>query len=136
VQISSPADLSTWVAISPAFASDRLVLAGTNNGIFRSADGGTNWQPIGRAEVGAGTVVPRVEFSPAYATDRTVFAVASGRGLMPITLDTAGAAGLHVLVGPNAGEQISAVALAIEMACEAGDIRFTMRPPMRSTTVC
>jgi dihydrolipoamide dehydrogenase len=40
------------------------------------------------------------------------------------------------IVGPNAGDLISEVALAIEMGCDAGDIGLTIHPhPTLSETV-
>jgi dihydrolipoamide dehydrogenase len=40
------------------------------------------------------------------------------------------------IVGPNAGELIAEVTLAIEMGCEAGDIGLTIHPhPTLSETV-
>ncbi len=41
------------------------------------------------------------------------------------------------IVGPNAGDLISEVALAIEMGCEALDIALTIHPhPTLSETIC
>lgn len=41
------------------------------------------------------------------------------------------------IVGPNAGDLISEVALAIEMGCDAGDIALTIHPhPTLSETIC
>jgi dihydrolipoamide dehydrogenase len=40
------------------------------------------------------------------------------------------------IVGPNAGDLISEVALAIEMGCDAGDLGLTIHPhPTLSETV-
>ena len=79
----------TWVSVSPRFAADRLVLVGTNNGIYRSTDGGTSWQPIGRLEIGASRVIQQIEFAPPSATNPglTFYAVVRGRGMMRVELD-------------------------------------------------
>lgn len=80
----------TWVAISPQFATDNLVLVGTNNGIYRSADGGTTWTKETHASVGLNAVVQQVEFSPNFDTDRKVFVNVRGKGLFRANLNGAG----------------------------------------------
>ena len=57
------------VAFSPNFRNDRLIIAGTKNGTYRSTDGGKNWSAI-KTPMSLGPFV----FSPAYADDHTLFA--------------------------------------------------------------
>ena len=68
----------TVVALSPAYASDRTVFAGAEEGgVFKSTDGGASG-----AAMNAGLArldVRDLALSPAYATDRTIFA-AAGQG--------------------------------------------------------
>src|SRR5258706_3516138 len=60
------------LAVSPNFAQDQTLFAGTNNGIFVSADGGQTWQtafmPISSSAVVA------ISFSPDYAADGIMLA--------------------------------------------------------------
>ncbi|WP_242447116.1 WD40/YVTN/BNR-like repeat-containing protein [Nitrosomonas supralitoralis] len=80
-----------WVAISPQFAIDNLVLVGTTSGIYRSTDGGTTWTKETDASVGANAVILQVEFSPNFGTDRTIFVNVRGKGLFSANLDGVGA---------------------------------------------
>ncbi len=65
------------VALSPAYATDRTLFAGTNgSGVFRSADGGATWQAVNQGLTA--TDVRAVALSPAYATDRTLYAGTEG----------------------------------------------------------
>ncbi|WP_293005261.1 hypothetical protein [Nitrosomonas sp.] len=81
----------TWVAVSPQFATDNLVLVGTNNGIYRSIDGGTTWTKEIHASVGSNAVVQQVEFSPNFGTDRKAFINVRGKGLFRVNLNGGGA---------------------------------------------
>ncbi len=79
-----------WIAISPQFATDHLLLIGTNNGIYRSANGGNSWKPFLHKHVGPATVIQQIEFSPTFAQDRTVYATVRGKGLYRLILGTTG----------------------------------------------
>ncbi|WP_293005263.1 hypothetical protein [Nitrosomonas sp.] len=81
----------TWVAISPQFATDNLVLVGTNNGIYRSIDGGTTWTKETHTSVGSNAVIQQVEFSPNFGADRKAFVNVRGKGLFRVNLNGAGA---------------------------------------------
>jgi photosystem II stability/assembly factor-like uncharacterized protein len=73
------------VAVSPDFASDRTVLVSTRErGLLRSTDGGTTFRAVGTelfesnrlvADFNNPTSAP-IQFSPTFATDRTIFAYA------------------------------------------------------------
>ncbi|WP_293006293.1 hypothetical protein [Nitrosomonas sp.] len=80
-----------WVAISPQFAIDNLVLVGTTSGIYRSTDGGTTWTKETDTSVGSNAVILQVEFSPNFGVDRTIFVNVRGKGLFSANLDGAGA---------------------------------------------
>ncbi|TXI19773.1 MAG: hypothetical protein E6Q62_03160 [Nitrosomonas sp.] len=79
-----------WVAISPQYAADRLVLVGTNNGIYRSGDGGNSWKPFLHQSIGTGKVIQQIEFSPTFAQDRAVVVNVRGKGLYRLTLNSTG----------------------------------------------
>jgi hypothetical protein len=66
-----------WImtlAISPAFAADRTLFAGTDaSEIFKSVDGGATWTPLAGTWADQGRITA-LGVSPAYATDQTIFA--------------------------------------------------------------
>jgi photosystem II stability/assembly factor-like uncharacterized protein len=73
------------VAVSPAYAHDRTVLASTRElGLLRSTDGGRSFKPVGIELFDSDRLVAdfsnptsmAIQFSPTFATDRTVFAYA------------------------------------------------------------
>jgi photosystem II stability/assembly factor-like uncharacterized protein len=79
----SPASRIEALALSPGYATDGTVLVSVRGvGLFRSTDGGSTFVATGvslrfanilPADFDAPTSQP-LQFSPAYATDRTVFA--------------------------------------------------------------
>lgn len=62
----------TALAVSPDFANDQTLLAGTSEGgVFKSTDGGAQWKAV---NMGLGnTQIKALVYSPAYAADKTVF---------------------------------------------------------------
>jgi len=85
-----------WIAISPQFATDQLVLVGTTNGVYRSTNGGDDWKPILNSNIGALNVIQQIEFSPTFGQDRTIFVMARGKGLFRVSLNsTAGVTSLQ-----------------------------------------
>ncbi|MDO8425156.1 MAG: hypothetical protein Q7T01_01425 [bacterium] len=65
------------VAVSPTFSGDGIAFAMTNgSGLWRTIDGGVTWLQVDGSVNGFG-----IAFSPAYATDRTVFVAAFDRVL-------------------------------------------------------
>ena len=81
------------LAVSPAYAVDRTVLAGVKgHGIFKSTDRGASWQPASKGLPHMG--VNGLAFSPGFATDRTAFAIVGDNGLQR---STDGAASWHTL---------------------------------------
>jgi photosystem II stability/assembly factor-like uncharacterized protein len=68
----------TALAVSPAYAQDKTLLAGImGSGLFRSGDGGRSWQPASAGLPSMG--IQQLLISPNFAADRLAFAhVASG----------------------------------------------------------
>jgi photosystem II stability/assembly factor-like uncharacterized protein len=81
-----PHDPMLMVAVSPNYANDQTLLAATGDlsleygatFLFKSTDGGVNWAPV--PGLVNNLAIYAVEFSPAYATDQTIF-VGSAAGL-------------------------------------------------------
>jgi photosystem II stability/assembly factor-like uncharacterized protein/DNA-binding beta-propeller fold protein YncE len=76
-----------WIsalAFSPEYAIDRSLLIGTDNGLFRSTDGGARW---GRSDDGLPIEndlplgIVALSISPNFQTDRTVYASITSGGL-------------------------------------------------------
>lgn len=80
----------TWLAVSPDFATDQLVLVGTNNGVYRSINGGDDWEPLLSTEIGPTSLIQQIEFSPGFGSDRTIYVTVRGRGLYSVTLGNDG----------------------------------------------
>jgi photosystem II stability/assembly factor-like uncharacterized protein len=68
------------LALSPAFASDETVFAGTETGIFRSTNGGRAWREV-NLPIGFEPVLSLV-ISPAFASDGTIFAGTESQGVL------------------------------------------------------
>ncbi|MBI4450246.1 hypothetical protein HY634_04245, partial [Candidatus Uhrbacteria bacterium] len=93
----------TAVAFSPGFASDHTVLVGSADGIFRSQDDGVSWSRV------ATTAQPvmRIALSPAFASDRTGFAITNGSGIWRTTdggaswTKISGTSGFGIAVSPS-----------------------------------
>ena len=73
------------IALSPDWARERLILLGTDKGVFRSEDGGATWKAssmgLPQSEGGRPASVLSLAISPNFADDRTVFAGLVDRGL-------------------------------------------------------
>lgn len=59
------------LAVSPAFADDEALFAGTATGLFRSKNGGRAWREV---DLGREVTVLSVAFSPNVATDGSLYA--------------------------------------------------------------
>ena len=70
------------LAVSPAFVTDRMVFAGTPDGLARSTDGGSQWERLGGNVLDEHAYVESVAVSPNYSQDRTLFVSARGQGLL------------------------------------------------------
>ncbi|PSJ15807.1 WD40/YVTN/BNR-like repeat-containing protein, partial [Nitrosomonas supralitoralis] len=75
------------IAVSPQFATDRMVFVGTSNGLYRSKNGGNWWATMTQKDIGPGTAIQQVEFSPNFANDSLIFVIVHGKGLYRITLN-------------------------------------------------
>jgi len=70
------------LALSPGYASDRTLFAGTGGaGVFKSTDGGAYWSATGLTNLG----VSALALSPGYVTDSTLFAGNWGGGVFKST---------------------------------------------------
>ena len=78
-------EISYALAASPDYQQDRLVFWARSSGLFRSEDGGINWQPA-YATLPLDTPLPTtaVAFSPNFASDQTLFAGVFGAVLCSI----------------------------------------------------
>jgi len=69
------------VAVSPDYANDQTVFAGTGGGgVFKSTDGGASWIPVL-----TGQEFNAIAISPNYAVDQTVYAGARSGGVFKTT---------------------------------------------------
>ena len=76
---SAPQDLIYALAISPNFSEDGLCFAARSSALYRSEDGGENWQ-LAYSGLEPGTELPTtaVVLSPTFTTDRSLFAGVTG----------------------------------------------------------
>ena len=66
------------LVLSPLFAADNVVWAGTESGVFKSQDAGESWLPMPGL---SGRVISALVVSPAFKQDGTLFAGTAGHGL-------------------------------------------------------
>jgi len=72
-------DVVSALAASPQFATDGVVFAARNSGLYRSDDGGQSWIALyGSLKLDEPLPTTAVAVSPAWASDRTVFAGTNG----------------------------------------------------------
>ncbi len=91
--ISAPEEpddiLSIWraipIMISPGFAEDNLVFAGTPQGLFKSTDRGAQWQKAGLASAVADGHIAGMGISAFFNVDRSLMVSVRGRGLFRST---------------------------------------------------
>ena len=79
-----------WIAISPDFATDQLLLLGTDDGVYRSSNGGNDWARIVDDKIGASNVIQQLEFSPNFSADRSVYVTVRGKGMYRAYLNNDG----------------------------------------------
>lgn len=77
---TGPTELAL-LAISPGFPTDRTLFAGTRSGLLVTRDGGETWTRTGLAPAGPARGVAAVAVSPAFVSDRTVLVSVDGTGL-------------------------------------------------------
>ena len=69
------------LALSPGYARDRTVFAGSAAGLFRSADSGQTWQSLAVFAAADSMSVVGLAVSPEYESDQTLIVSVKGRGL-------------------------------------------------------
>lgn len=78
-KISVRGDFS--ISLSPGYAKDQTLFAGTPFGLFKSSDRGENWSEIGTNAFGAGANILAVAVSPDFSNDHMLLVTLKGRGL-------------------------------------------------------
>jgi hypothetical protein len=74
------------IAVSPSFAVDGVVLAGTRqHGLYRSTDRGDSWGVLPGLPSGAADKIESIAFSPDFANDGTVYVVSFYDGVQRST---------------------------------------------------
>lgn len=69
------------LAVSPDYAADSTLLAGSSSGLFRSTDGAIGWSRIEVASNDSAVPVRAIAFSPSYRNDRTILVSLKGLGV-------------------------------------------------------
>jgi len=69
------------LSISPDFAADRTLLAGSSSGLFRSTDAGESWSEAVVTSSQEDVPIRAIAFSPAFRDDGIVVVSLKGRGL-------------------------------------------------------
>ena len=69
------------LAVSPDYAQDQTVFAGSAAGLFQSTNGGKRWQELAVLSAMQNVSVTGLAVSPEYATDKTLIVGVKGRGL-------------------------------------------------------
>ena len=129
------------LAISPEFARDRTVFAGTTTGLFRSTNGAKSWQVV-ELPCQDGPVLS-LTISPDYGRDSTLFVGTDANGLFRSTdggktwAQMGGHPGYRsfdsLLMAPN----LALVALVDQTLCLSTDQGATFRPwPDQNLTEC
>ena len=71
------------LALSPDYANDYTLFAGTRDGVFKSTDGGDSWSAVNTGLTNL--IVLSLALSPGYATDHSLFAGIYGGGVCKST---------------------------------------------------
>ena len=97
------------LAISPNFAADQTIFAGigAGQGVYRSTDGGANWNFL---EDTTSLYIQSLAISPYYPCDRTIFAGEDGGGVY-VSRDT-GASWNQMNTGFDSGKSILSLIIA------------------------
>jgi LPXTG-motif cell wall-anchored protein len=81
------------IAISPSYATDQTVFAGSNGGLYKSTNGGANWTAVNSGI--PNLAIKSMAIPPTYAMDHTVFA-AMGNSVFSYTAGSATAPGAPI----------------------------------------
>jgi photosystem II stability/assembly factor-like uncharacterized protein len=77
-----PVESVTALVLSPAFAQDQTLFAGTDGGrLFKSTDGGRVWQSVRGGFESDGWPIYAIALSPTYVQDQTLYVGTYGNGL-------------------------------------------------------
>lgn len=79
--LTAPFEKPYAFALSPDFSSSKTILCGTENGVYRSPDGGAQWVSVGLQD----KTVLSVVVSPQFQVDGVAFAGTYGYGLAKST---------------------------------------------------
>jgi len=114
-QFRTPAPLVTCLAVSPAFADDGCVLAGTfEDGVFRSTDGGRSWRAVNHGLFDHS--VYALALSPRFVEDGIAY-VGTGSGIY--RSENGGRLWWDVMM-PSGDETVLSLALSENGALYAG----------------
>lgn len=76
------------IAVSPQFATDRTIFAEAVSGVYRTTDGGANWERLSNGllwnpdiSIHESGYVESISISPSFGTDGTVFVNSPGHGI-------------------------------------------------------
>jgi photosystem II stability/assembly factor-like uncharacterized protein len=119
------------IAVSPRFAKDRTVFAGTLAGLYRSTDGGENWEPSGSGL--NSPFVDAIAISPKYEQDHMVLvgtrqgglfrSADSGESWFPVEFWSQGSSVTAIALSPS----FESDGLALAGTEGAGVLRSTNR---------
>ena len=73
--------LNIGLAISPNYKDDRMLIAGTDKGVYITRDAGDSWQILGKDSSITQGFIEAVAISPDYKNDETFLVSIRGRGL-------------------------------------------------------
>lgn len=69
------------LAISPVFQMDNTVFVGTENGLFKTKNGGGKWEELNVVPFYENAYINNIAISPNYANDKTLVTCLKGKGL-------------------------------------------------------
>jgi photosystem II stability/assembly factor-like uncharacterized protein len=139
----TPSSQIEAVAISPDYEVDRTVLVSTRErGLLRSTDGGSSFQTVGTELLDTNHLVAdfsnptsvSIQFSPTYATDRTIFAYAQTE----VVRSTDGGVSWEVLRLPSGNDVLESLGFSPHGHPETppnGDGRGTFETPVGTLSI-
>ena len=77
--------ISSWrsitIIVSPSYANDKTIFAGSPQGLYRSRNKGEIWAQIGQNSMVQDGHIIGLGFSPSFGADRTLIVSVAGKGL-------------------------------------------------------
>lgn len=105
------------VAISPAFAADNTLIALTSAGVYKSTDRGNTWGAINAGLSSTALADLRtLAFSPAYASDRTLFLGTGRAGIWRST--NGGASWAAINTGHTPQQDVGSIVISPNFAAD------------------